>query len=123
MVVSLVGDLGAGKTTLAKGIGAGLGVAETIRSPTFVLVSEYRTGRVPLFHADLYRLGAVDELDILGLDEAVQEGIVLVEWASRFPEVLPPDHLVVTLTDEAEGRRVHIEGTGDAARTVVGRLG
>ena len=85
-VVLLSGDLGAGKTAFVRGLASGLGIADDeVSSPTFTLVQEYRGGRLPLFHADLYRLGSAD-VDDLGLDElGADEGVVAVEWAERLP--------------------------------------
>lgn len=110
--VALIGDLGAGKTLFAKGVGAGLGISR-VQSPTFILVQTHPGGRVPLWHADLYRLSDPDELEQLGLDEVLEaDGVVLVEWADRFPDVLPVDHLEVRLTPEGEGRRIEVLGHG-----------
>ncbi|GAG06671.1 unnamed protein product, partial [marine sediment metagenome] len=88
--VGLVGELGAGKTVLIRGIARGLGVADerVICSPTYVLVHEY-AGRVPVFHVDLYRLTAAAEAGDLGLDEMLATGVVLIEWADRAEGVLP----------------------------------
>lgn len=85
-VVLLFGELGAGKTAFVRGLAAGLGIAaDEVSSPTFTLVQEYRGGRLPLFHADLYRLGSAD-VDDLGLDElGADEGVVAIEWAERLP--------------------------------------
>lgn len=115
LVVALVGDLGAGKTCLAQGAGEGLGVAGPVVSPTFVLVAEH-DGPRPLLHADLYRL-QVGELAAIGLEEALEgwPGLALVEWADRFPEVLPPDHLRVCLHLESGGRRVEVTAHGPRA--------
>ena len=112
VVVALVGDLGAGKTCFAQGVGQGLEVADAVVSPTFVLIAEHE-GRLPLLHADAYRLAA-HELPGLGLEEAIEgwPGVALVEWADRFPEVLPCDRLEVHLTEAPEGRRVAIAATG-----------
>jgi tRNA threonylcarbamoyladenosine biosynthesis protein TsaE len=82
-IVLLSGELGAGKTALAQGIGAGLGVAGTINSPTFTIVKEY-TGRLPLYHFDLYRIEEPDELFVLGFEDVFGgEGVAVVEWAER----------------------------------------
>ena len=89
--VALVGDLGAGKTVLARAIALGLGLADDrmVSSPTFVLVQEY-PARMPVFHVDLYRLGnAPAELADLGLEEMLAQGVVLIEWADRAAESLP----------------------------------
>jgi tRNA threonylcarbamoyladenosine biosynthesis protein TsaE len=106
-LVSLVGDLGAGKTQFAKGFGAGLGVSDTIVSPTFVLMAEYR-GRLPLFHIDLYRLADAAEAMAGGLiDDRQSEGVTLIEWAERLSDAMPAGRLDVL-----------IDGTGDDPRTI-----
>lgn len=109
-VVALDGELGAGKTVLAKGVGAGLEVTTRVTSPTFVLVAVHE-GRLPLWHADLYRLGDDSELDVLGLEDAA-DGVLLVEWASRFPDVLPTDHLEVHLGIDGEAREIALFAHG-----------
>jgi len=89
-VVTLRGDLGTGKTTLAQAICAGLGVAEAVTSPTFALVHEYASPRGPVHHLDLYRLERADQLAALGWDDIVRDGgIVLVEWPERAAGALP----------------------------------
>ena len=98
--VAMVGELGAGKTVLVRGIAAGLGVADgrMVSSPTFVLVQEY-AGRVPIYHVDLYRLAdPAAELEGLGLEEMLAGGVVLIEWADRVAEALPPHRWQVELT-------------------------
>ncbi len=88
-VVCLSGELGAGKSVVARGIGKGLGVKEDILSPTFNYVLEYE-GRVPMFHADLYRLEDADGFIALGLEEYFErDGIFLIEWPDRIPDLLP----------------------------------
>jgi tRNA threonylcarbamoyladenosine biosynthesis protein TsaE len=111
-LICLRGELGAGKTQLAKGFGAGLGVTDTISSPSFVLMAEY-AGRLPLFHVDLYRLA--DASDVLGgglLDERQADGVTLVEWPERMEAILPASRLDIT-----------IEGTGDEPRAITLRAG
>jgi tRNA threonylcarbamoyladenosine biosynthesis protein TsaE len=106
-VLCLWGDLGAGKTQFAKGFGAGLGITDTINSPTFVLMAEYR-GRLPLFHLDLYRLD--DARDALAgglLDEREGTGVTLIEWPDRMRDLLPNARLDIS-----------IEGVGDEPRTI-----
>lgn len=107
-LVGLSGPLGAGKTYLTKGIARGLGVPadEPVVSPTFVLCREY-AGRLRLFHLDAYRLGDSVELTALGLDEmlAAPEAVVVLEWADRFPDALPPDHLEIKLADRGPDQR------------------
>ncbi len=89
-VLALDGDLGAGKTQFIKGVAAGLGHDGTVTSPTFTLVHEYTGGRLPLFHFDFYRLESADEVLRIGLDDYLGAGGVLaIEWAGKFPEVLP----------------------------------
>jgi tRNA threonylcarbamoyladenosine biosynthesis protein TsaE len=107
-VLLLRGDLGAGKTSLVQGIGAGLGMRETIESPTFTLINEYHDGRLPLYHLDLYRLEP-DEVVGLNLESywegiEVEPGIVAIEWAERLP-YLPEDYWSVTLRHCEDGGR------------------
>ena len=112
--VALVGSLGAGKTVLARGIAVGLGLAESklVSSPTYVLVHEYAC-RVPLFHLDLYRMtdpGA--ELADLGFDEMLQTGVVLIEWADRAQEALPPSRYEIRISIASPTvRRFVLKGT------------
>jgi tRNA threonylcarbamoyladenosine biosynthesis protein TsaE len=114
-VVCLWGELGAGKTVFAKGFGAGLGVAATISSPSFVLMGEY-AGRLPLFHIDLYRLASADQaLDGGLLDDRQAAGVVLVEWPERLGDALPPDRLDVRIDGGADDpRRITLAGHGAA---------
>ena len=105
--VLLIGNLGAGKTTLAKGLVAGLGVVEPeeVSSPTFTLIHEYGAdGRA--YHIDLYRLETPAEVATLGLDEIFdREAVVLVEWGERFPESMPPDRIEIRLRVTGDDRR------------------
>jgi tRNA threonylcarbamoyladenosine biosynthesis protein TsaE len=116
-VVALIGELGAGKTTLVVGVvdGAG-GDVGAVASPTFALVNQYG-GRLPIAHVDLYRLERERELDELGLDElwGAPPFAALVEWADRFADRLPPDHLAVTLAHAGLGRVLHAEPRGPAS--------
>ena len=105
--LALIGPLGAGKTQLAKGFAAGLGVSEVVGSPSFTLMAEYE-GRLPLFHIDPYRLASAEDALAGGLiDERQSEGVTLVEWPERLGDALPVDRL-----------DVRIEGTGDEPRTI-----
>jgi tRNA threonylcarbamoyl adenosine modification protein YjeE len=112
-VVLLYGDLGAGKTAFVRGLASGLGIAaEEVSSPTFTLVQEYRGGRLPLFHADLYRLGSAD-VDDLGLDElGADEGAVAVEWAERLPRPRAGAITVRLLTGDGDTRTIDIDEPG-----------
>lgn len=95
-VLSLIGDLGAGKTEFVKGLALGLGIDSEVTSPTFTILHEYRGGRLPLFHMDFYRLREERELDEIGFDEYLQAGgVCAIEWGDKFPDRLPPDSLKV----------------------------
>ncbi len=115
-VVGLVGDLGAGKTCLARGVAAGLGVPASVyvSSPTFTLVNEY-PGRIPLYHIDFYRLSDPRELVELGVEEYFGgDGACLVEWFDRFPAEMPPEHLEVRLIVQSElTRRLELTARGE----------
>ena len=104
--VALEGDLGAGKTTLARAILRALGVTGAVPSPTFTLVQHYDTARLPVSHYDLYRIEQAEELDELGLEEALANGAVLIEWAERAGDRLPPDALHVRLAQDIQQQRV-----------------
>jgi tRNA threonylcarbamoyladenosine biosynthesis protein TsaE len=98
-VVALYGDLGSGKTRFAKGISLGLGITETVTSPTFTIVNEHRGGRLPLFHFDCYRLRSSSELDELGFDEYIfGEGVCVLEWAEMIAERLPEQRFDIRIT-------------------------
>jgi len=109
--VALIGDLGAGKTALTRGIALGLGLQQEkmVSSPTFVLVQEYPAA-VPVFHIDLYRIKQPElELPALGLDEMLQDGIVLIEWADRAMSAMPRRHWEVRITAVgATARRIEV---------------
>lgn len=93
-VVALCGELGSGKTHFSKGVVSGLGANDLVNSPTFSLVNEYRSGRLPVFHFDFYRLDSAEELVRIGWDDYLdEEGVLLVEWADKFPELLPDNAL------------------------------
>ena len=114
LVLAAYGDLGAGKTTLAQGIAAGLGVPDDhyVNSPTFAIL-QIHPGRMPFYHMDLYRLGDLDEAYGIGLDEVIgTDGVTFIEWPSRIPELLPPDHVKIKLSYEGSMRRVELASCG-----------
>ena len=107
-VVALEGELGAGKSELARGIARGLGVTETVTSPSFTILNVYESGRCPLYHFDWYRLESEEELYELGMDEYLGgDGIAVVEWAERCPEAVPENVL-----------RIRLEVTGGESRRI-----
>ena len=113
LVVTLTGELGVGKTTLARAICRGYGVSEEITSPTYALVHEYRSPRSPVYHIDLYRLDSPEQLTNLGWDEIVaSRALVLVEWPERAGERLPEDHVPIDLdyVPDDPGRRILLAG-------------
>ncbi|HEX3669846.1 MAG TPA: tRNA (adenosine(37)-N6)-threonylcarbamoyltransferase complex ATPase subunit type 1 TsaE [Acidimicrobiia bacterium] len=117
-VVSLVGDLGAGKTVFARGVARALGVTEPVVSPSFTIVREY-DGRMPLVHVDVYRIDTVQELYDLGFEELVRDdAVTLVEWGDMIDGLLPVDRLDVRLApgDTDDERVVEIEGHGRSWR-------
>ncbi len=120
-IVALNGDLGAGKTTLTKSLGLGLGVEEYITSPTFSLINEYR-GRLPVYHFDVYRLENVKELDDLGFDEYFfGGGVCIIEWAEKIEKMLPKGTIILDIRSGADEdkRTVDISGTGDRYKEVL----
>lgn len=93
----LEGELGSGKTCLVQGLGRGLGIVETIHSPTFILANEHRGGRLPLFHLDLYRVRSPDEAIGFGLDDYLSgDGVLAIEWAEKIRDALPRERLWIT---------------------------
>lgn len=105
-VVILRGNLGAGKSELTRGIAKGLGVEETVTSPSFNILNVYESGRIPLYHFDWYRLNGTEELYELGMDEYLSgEGVAVVEWPDRCPEAVPEKYIEITLFPLDEERR------------------
>lgn len=120
-MVFLHGDLGAGKSTLARALLRALGVRGAIRSPTYTLVERYPVAGGEAWHLDLYRIGDAGELDFLGLDEATAT-LWLVEWPERGAAALPPPDLRIALAVEGAGRRAELEGVSPAGRGWLARL-
>ena len=108
-VVAMVGDLGTGKTTLTGYIARGLGIKETVSSPTFTIIKEYNSGRLPLYHFDVYRIGDPEELFNIGADEYFDgDGVCVVEWADLVAEELPENSKYIVIEyGEKEGERIY----------------
>lgn len=116
-IYTLVGDLGVGKTVFTQGVAAGLGIHEPISSPTFTIIQEYESGRMPFYHFDVYRIGDIEEMEEIGYDDYFfGRGICLIEWANLIEEILPKDLIQVTIEkDLKQGfdyRRITIMETG-----------
>ena len=110
-VVALCGTLGAGKTQITRGIVAGMGSQAAVTSPTFTLVHEYLDGRLPVFHFDFYRMDSAAEVIGIGWDEFLMEpGVVIVEWADMFPELLPENTRWFHIEPQPDGARQVTEG-------------
>ena len=121
-VVLLQGELGAGKTCLTQGIARGLGIADQVVSPTFVLVGQYQ-GRERLYHADLYRLDNLAEIGDLELSTSTEDGVLVVEWPERGIECLPAEHLLVRLEHRLpDERALAFEAQGPRAVAILRRL-
>ena len=102
-VYTLIGDLGVGKTVLTQGIAQGLGIEEPICSPTFTIVQEYHTGRMPFYHFDVYRIGCVEEMDEIGFEDYVYgDGLTMIEWANLIEEILPEQYYRITIEKDLE---------------------
>lgn len=102
-VLTLIGDLGVGKTVFTQGFADGLGITEPISSPTFTIVQVYEEGRLPLYHFDVYRIGDVEEMDEIGYEDYFYgEGVCLIEWAELIQEILPDNIISVTIEKDLE---------------------
>ncbi len=109
-VVAFYGDLGSGKTTMIKGVALGLGVKEVVKSPSFVMITEYQ-GKVPVYHIDLYRISSPAEFTEIGFDSYIKgDGVCLIEWAEKAEGVLPEDAVRVYISFLPEGRRIEVKG-------------
>jgi tRNA threonylcarbamoyladenosine biosynthesis protein TsaE len=124
-VLALTGDLGTGKTVLTRGIALGLGIPmDQVSSPTFTLIQEY-PGSIPLIHVDLYRLERPSEISALGLEEYFTPStIVIIEWAERFPQILPSDHIAIRLEhgETEDIRLLSVSGTGSRSIRLVANI-
>lgn len=122
----LIGDLGAGKTTFTQGLALGLGLPpdEPVNSPTFMLLAEHPGGRVPLFHFDVYRLPDSSALYDLAFDEYLSgDGVVVIEWADRITDALPPDRLDIALSAVSyDTRQITVTARGERAREILSQL-
>lgn len=109
-VIALTGDLGTGKTALTKYIAQGLGIEETITSPTFNIVKQYDSGKLPLYHFDVYRIGDVEEMYELGYEEYFYgNGVCIIEWAELIEDIIPDDAMRIQISyGEKEGERIYI---------------
>lgn len=102
-VFTLVGDLGVGKTVFTQGLAKGLGIEESISSPTFTIVQVYDEGRLPFYHYDVYRIGDISEMDEIGYEDYVYgEGVSLIEWANLIEELLPEDRTSIIIEKDLE---------------------
>ena len=111
-VIALIGELGTGKTAMIKVIAKGLGIMENVNSPTFTLVQEYYSGKLPFFHFDVYRVDAIDELDVIDFNEYFySDGICVVEWADLIEKELPDEAIRVFIeyAEEEDSRIIKIE--------------
>lgn len=114
-VIALIGDLGTGKTTFVQTFAKSLGVTENLKSPTFNYYLEYRSGRMPLFHFDVYRLSEAEEVYEVGYEDCINgDGVVLIEWADIIKSELPKEYIEIKLWyDEDESRRIALKYIGN----------
>lgn len=122
--IILSGDLGAGKTTMTKGIALGLGIDQMIKSPTYTIIREYQQGRLPLYHMDVYRIE--NGADDLGLEEYFEgDGLCVVEWGKLLGEFLPVDYLDITIEkdpEDMEKRKLLIQAFGEKSEQFLSRI-
>ena len=123
LLLTLTGDLGAGKTTLCRGIVQGLGHSGAVKSPTYTLVEPYEHTRMTVYHFDLYRLGHPEELELLGFRDYLRgDCLCLVEWPERGGGFLPAADLAITMAMQGDGRRVTLEAATPVAGDVLAAL-
>jgi tRNA threonylcarbamoyladenosine biosynthesis protein TsaE len=116
-IYTLTGDLGTGKTIFTQGFASGLGVKEPVNSPTFTIVQEYYSGRIPLYHFDVYRIGHVEEMEEVGYEDYFySEGVCLIEWADLIEEILPEHRFRIVIEKELKKgfdyRKITVEEIG-----------
>ena len=114
-IYTLNGDLGTGKTVFTQGFAEGLGIQEPVNSPTFTIVQQYDSGRMPLYHFDVYRIGDIEEMEEIGYDDYFYgNGICLIEWANLIEEILPDHYREITIEKDLEQgfdyRKITLEG-------------
>ena len=114
-VYCINGDLGVGKTVFTQGVAEGLGIMDSVNSPTFTIIQEYTDGRLPLYHFDVYRIGDIEEMEEIGYEEYfLGEGVCLIEWAELIRELLPENAIWVTIQKNLEKgfdyRKIVVEG-------------
>lgn len=102
-VYSLIGDLGVGKTVFTQGVASGLGIKESVNSPTFTILQVYDEGKLPFYHFDVYRIGDIEEMDEIGYEEYFYgDGVCLIEWANLIEEILPEKYIRITIEKNLE---------------------
>lgn len=121
-VVCLIGDLGAGKTTMTQSLAKALEVDDYITSPTFNIVNEYE-GRMPLYHFDVYRIGSSDEMYDIGFDEYIDgDGVCIIEWANLIEDILPNEYLYIEMNYKETGREMILTPKGEKYEEIVKEL-
>ena len=121
-VICLIGDLGAGKTTMTQSLAKALEVDDYITSPTFTIVNEYE-GKMPLYHFDVYRIGSSDEMYDIGYEEYINgEGVCIIEWANLIEDILPDEYLYIEMNYKETGREMILTPKGDKYEEIVKEL-
>jgi tRNA threonylcarbamoyladenosine biosynthesis protein TsaE len=121
-VVCLIGDLGAGKTTMTQSLAKSLEVDDYITSPTFTIVNEYE-GKMPLYHFDVYRIGSSDEMYDIGFDEYINgDGVCIIEWANLIEDILPDEYLYIEMNYKETGREMILTPKGEKYEEIVKEL-
>lgn len=122
-IISLTGDLGAGKTLFVQGIAKGLGIEQMVTSPTFTIIQEYDEGKIPLYHMDVYRIEDPLEMEDIGYEEYFYgEGVTCVEWGNLILELFPKEHLKIHITHLEDGREMSFTPVGRHYESLVEEL-